>query len=62
MDRLACGFEVKFAEGAPEGTFSGYGAMFGSQVEDEDGGGDVILKGPSARRCAMPSGAAIGRR
>lgn len=35
--------EVKFAEGdgAPPGTFSGYGAVF----NNEDGGGDVILKG-----------------
>lgn len=41
MDRLACGFEVKFADGAAEGTFSGYGAVFGN----EDLGSDVILKG-----------------
>lgn len=33
--------EVKFASGAPEGTFSGYGAMFGN----EDSHGDVIQNG-----------------
>lgn len=33
--------EVKFAEGAPVGTFSGYGAVF----TVEDLGGDVILPG-----------------
>lgn len=42
MDRLACGFEVKFAgEGAEPGTFSGYGAVF----ENEDLGGDLIKRG-----------------
>lgn len=33
--------EVKFAAGAQEGTFSGYGSVF----NHEDFGGDVILKG-----------------
>lgn len=42
LDRLSCGFEFKFADdGAPDGTFSGYGAVFGN----EDYGGDVIMKG-----------------
>jgi HK97 family phage prohead protease len=42
MERLSVGFEVKLAkDDAPEGTFSGYGAVFGN----EDRGGDVILKG-----------------
>jgi HK97 family phage prohead protease len=34
-------FEIKFASGAPEGTFSGYGAVFGNI----DTYGDVIEKG-----------------
>ncbi len=33
--------EVKFADGAAAGTFSGYGAVF----SNEDYGGDVILPG-----------------
>lgn len=41
MLRKQCGFEAKFAEGATDGTFSGYGAVFGN----EDQGGDLILKG-----------------
>jgi len=38
MDRLNFNFEVKFAAGAKEGTFSGYGAIFGNT----DSYGDVI--------------------
>lgn len=34
-------FEIKFAEGAEQGVFSGYGAVFGNQ----DSHGDVIEKG-----------------
>ncbi|MBP7704191.1 MAG: HK97 family phage prohead protease [Caulobacter sp.] len=34
-------FEFKFAEGAAEGAFTGYGAVFGN----EDAGGDMIMKG-----------------
>lgn len=41
MDRIACGFEVKVADDAEEGTFSGYGAVF----DNEDRGGDLIKKG-----------------
>jgi len=41
MDRFGCGFEVKFADGAEAGTFSGYGAVFGNV----DSYGDVINKG-----------------
>lgn len=41
MQHFACGFEVKADEVAEDGTFSGYGAVFGN----EDQGGDVILKG-----------------
>lgn len=42
MDHLAVGFELKAAgDGEPEGTFEGYGAVFGN----EDKGGDLILKG-----------------
>jgi hypothetical protein len=39
MDRI--NFEVKFASGAKDGTFSGYGAVFGNV----DSYGDVIDKG-----------------
>lgn len=41
MERLACGFEVKLADTAEDGTFSGYGAVF----DNEDQGGDLIKKG-----------------
>jgi HK97 family phage prohead protease len=41
MERLSFNFEIKFATGAPEGTFSGYGAVFGNV----DSYGDVIEKG-----------------
>lgn len=41
MDRLNFGMEVKFASGSSEGTFSGYGAVFGNT----DSYGDVIDKG-----------------
>jgi len=41
MDRFACGIELKFAADAPEGAFSGYGAVFGNV----DGYGDVIANG-----------------
>jgi uncharacterized protein len=41
MNRLNCGFEVKFADGAAEGSFAGYGAVFGNV----DSYGDVIAKG-----------------
>lgn len=41
MDRLNCGFEVKFAADADEGVISGYGAVFGNT----DSYGDVIAKG-----------------
>lgn len=40
-DRLAVPFEVKFAEDAETGTFTGYGAVFGNV----DAYGDVIQKG-----------------
>jgi len=38
---LGVEFDVKFASGAPEGTFAGYASIFGN----EDLGGDVVLKG-----------------
>jgi HK97 family phage prohead protease len=41
MEHLNLGFEIKFASGAPDGTFSGYGAVFGNV----DSYGDVIEKG-----------------
>lgn len=41
MDRLATSFEFKFASGAAEGTFSGYGSVF----NNEDLGGDLIVPG-----------------
>lgn len=41
MDRFQIDFEVKFADGAEDGTFSGYGSVFGN----EDLGGDLIKKG-----------------
>lgn len=41
MDRFSTGFEVKFADDAPDGAFSGYGAFFGNV----DSYGDVIQKG-----------------
>jgi HK97 family phage prohead protease len=41
MDHVSCDFEVKFATGAKDGTFEGYGAMFGNV----DSYGDVIEKG-----------------
>lgn len=41
MDRLKLDFEIKFASGAKDGTFSGYGAVFGNI----DAYGDVIEKG-----------------
>lgn len=55
IDRAAFGFEVKFAADAPEGSFSGYGAVF----NNEDRGGDVILKGAfrETLRDARKSGA-----
>ncbi|GAB4071749.1 HK97 family phage prohead protease [Ancylobacter sonchi] len=40
-DRLGVKFELKFAEGAQDGTFSGYGSVF----DVEDYGGDVIKRG-----------------
>ncbi len=44
MDRLSFDLEVKFAQGAPDGSFEGYGSVFGN----EDQGGDKILKGAFA--------------
>lgn len=41
MDRLQCGFEVKFADNSADGTFSGYGAVFSNL----DSYGDVIQPG-----------------
>lgn len=41
IERKRMPLELKFAEGAPEGTFSGHGAIFGNT----DQGGDVIAKG-----------------
>lgn len=41
MDRLQCGFEVKFADSSADGTFSGYGAVFSNL----DSYGDVIQPG-----------------
>lgn len=41
MDRIGCKFQSKFANDVADGTFSGYGAVFGN----EDRNGDVILKG-----------------
>lgn len=41
MDRFHCGFEVKFAPGVADGTFSGYGAVCGNV----DLGGDVLDRG-----------------
>ncbi|WP_210260886.1 HK97 family phage prohead protease [Enterovirga aerilata] len=42
---MSLGLEVKFASGAAEGTFSGYGSVF----NHEDFGGDVIAKGAFAQ-------------
>jgi HK97 family phage prohead protease len=41
MDRFQADFEFKFASGAKDGTFSGYGAIFGNV----DSYGDVIERG-----------------
>ncbi|NGO50440.1 HK97 family phage prohead protease [Allomesorhizobium camelthorni] len=41
MDRYQADFEFKFATGAKDGTFSGYGAIFGNV----DSYGDVIERG-----------------
>jgi HK97 family phage prohead protease len=41
MDRLQCGFEVKFADSSVDGSFSGYGAVFSNL----DSYGDVIQPG-----------------
>jgi HK97 family phage prohead protease len=41
MDRLNLGFEIKFASGSPDGTFSGYGSVSGNV----DSYGDVIAPG-----------------
>lgn len=41
MERLATNFEFKFASDAPDATFSGYGSVF----NNEDHGGDLILRG-----------------
>lgn len=41
MDRFHCGFEVKLADGAADGTFAGYGATF----DNVDWYGDTIRKG-----------------
>ncbi len=41
MQHFACDLEVKAEDVADDGTFSGYGAVF----NNEDQGGDVILKG-----------------
>jgi HK97 family phage prohead protease len=55
MKRFGCGFEVKFADGAEAGTFTGYGAVFGNV----DSHGDVIKKGAfrDTLRDAKQSGA-----
>lgn len=45
MNRLRCDFDVKFASGAAEGTFSGYAAVFGNI----DAYGDVIERGAFKR-------------
>lgn len=47
--------DVKFASGAPEGTFSGYGAVFGNV----DSQGDVIAKG--AFRETLAEARKVGR-
>lgn len=44
MDIYCAPLEVKFADGAPEGVFSGYGAVFGNV----DAHGDVIQPGAFA--------------
>lgn len=36
MNRLACGFEVKFAANSDDGTFEGYGAVFGNVDSHKD--------------------------
>jgi HK97 family phage prohead protease len=41
MDRIDVGLEVKFADDAPDGMFSGYGAVF----DNIDSFGDKIVKG-----------------
>jgi HK97 family phage prohead protease len=41
MPEIRLPFEIKFSAGAPEGTFAGYGAVFGNI----DSYGDVIEKG-----------------
>lgn len=45
MDRLDCGLEIKFSGAAADGTFSGYGAVFGNV----DAAGDVIERGAFKR-------------
>lgn len=45
MDRLSSDFEFKFANDAKDGTFSGYGAVFGNL----DSHGDVIERGAFKR-------------
>lgn len=54
MDRLSCGFEYKFAN-PDNGTFSGYGAVFGNV----DSYGDVIAPGAFATSLAATK--AVGR-
>lgn len=49
MDRFAARLEVKFAEDAPEGSFAGYGAVFGNV----DSYGDVIEPGAFADTLAQ---------
>lgn len=45
IDHQQVGFEVKFAQDSADGTFKGYGSIFGN----EDHGGDMILKGAFAQ-------------
>ena len=48
MDHFYAPLELKFTDGAPAGTFSGYGAVFGNQ----DAHGDVIKPGAFAESLA----------
>ena len=48
MDTIYAPLELKFAEGAPAGVFSGYGAVFGNT----DAHGDVIKPGAFAESIA----------
>lgn len=55
-DLFVAPLEVKFVEGAPEGTFSGYAAVFGNT----DAHGDVIMPGAFSQSLAERKAAGRG--